>query len=605
MLSRLRFLFLGVSFAASAMLASCIGDDATSRGGAGAETVLSLHPPTWFEDGWSVAKLSFDGRRILFGARFGLRMYDAASGTELDEELGRGLDRVEGGAFHAGGIARRGSRGRLGGWYMEEDGILQFTGLPPDADPTFSPFGFAVAYYRGSGGLGYGLYLGSTEGAGRVPIEESVTGIAWSPDGRTVYATHGSHDGLSSLVAVDAASGRLSTVAEDLDTPWRFNGIGVSPDGGSLFLALTGTTPPDPEVRHRPGADRDLDIYELDLATGEIEPRVQSPGDDFYPVVADGHLYWTHNDFRDDIVVIPVGGGEPRVVVENAQIPYWNHDGSQIGFTVGGWVVADWGLNLDAAVVDVDGDMQATSDPRPIVVGYHEDFTPAWSPDGRWIAYHSHRSDGPVTSYSAEGSTDDLYLRSATDLEAPEIRLTDFGWEVGMADWSPDGTRLVFDSWEPEMPDVSKPWIVTIDPQSGTPMGAERLPVPDDLKGTLLAAWSPDGDIIAAVERMEGNDQAIWLIRVDGSGGERVHEFQASTYGGVDWTPDGQLLIYGALADGRMHLFSVPAAGGEPRQLTSGGDDYVQPQVSPDGRWIAATRMRHVKEVRRLPLRPR
>jgi Tol biopolymer transport system component len=330
---------------------------------------------------------------------------------------------------------------------------------------------------------------------------------------------------------------------------------------------------------------------------------VQAPGDDFAPCVADGYLYWTHNDIRDSVAVVPSSGGEARVVLNGASLPYWSPDGKQIAFTYGPWRLADWALNLDAGVVAVDSRARPRSKMKPIVTGYHEDFTPAWSADGKWIAYHSHRSAKPVSSYEAAGSTDDLYLRRVSGGLADEIRLTDFGWEEGVADWSPDGRRLVFDSYDRGgTPGVAKPWIVTIDPATGKPVHVERLALPDPIKNANFESWSPQGNEIAFEERTGGKAHILWVASADGKRAEKLVDYTSSTWGGLDWTPDGKTIVYGALAGERMQIFAVPRSGGPPRQLTDDSSDLMHPQVSPDGRWIACTRMAQAKEIRRLKL---
>jgi Tol biopolymer transport system component len=117
-----------------------------------------------------------------------------------------------------------------------------------------------------------------------------------------------------------------------------------------------------------------------------------------------------------------------------------------------------------------------------------------------------------------------------------------------------------------------------------------------------MAAWSPVGEEIAVEEALTEDRHALWIVHTDRSSARRLVEYPMTTYGGLDWTPDGKTLVYSALADGRMQLFSIPAAGGESRQLTKDSANLLHPQVSPDGRFIAATRLIHRKEIWRVRL---
>ena len=207
-----------------------------------------------------------------------------------------------------------------------------------------------------------------------------------------------------------------------------------------------------------------------------------------------------------------------------------------------------------------------------------------------------------MSRYASPGSTDDLYIRRPESPTEEEMRVTDGGWEIGVADWAPDSRRLVYDSWDREEPGVAKPWIITID-EDGNVLDRRRLPLPDGVTNARYEAWSPSGDEIAFITLTGGTEHAIWITRPDGSDTRKILDFVATTGGGIDWAMDGRILYAGLADDGRMHLFSVALDGSGPTQISQGAGDFLHPQVSPNGRWIAATHIRWVKEVRRMGLR--
>src|SRR6266480_3334304 len=316
------------------------------------------------------------------------------------------------------------------------------------------------------------VFAGPLGNARAYPVAGVVTGFAWLPDGGSLVVIALEPRGTSTLSRLDLASGHATVVARDLDAPTLVSPVAVAPDGRRAYVALAGSGAPPPEARHEPHANRQLGIYEVDLGTGNRHAVVPAPreGDAFAPCVASGYLYWTHAVAEASAVVVPTGGGTVRLVMRGAEVPSWRPDGRQIGFVYGDWRWVDWAIDLDGGAVDVDTGGRPVGPLYPLITGYHEDFQPVWSPRGRWVAYHSHRAKTPVASYLAPGSSDDIWVRrvGAPAREPSEIRLTDFGWEAGPPDWSHDGTRLLFVSWERGgAAGVSYPYVVTIDTATG------------------------------------------------------------------------------------------------------------------------------------------
>jgi Tol biopolymer transport system component len=585
-------------------LLACVQPPPSPSAPAGSAVIHSHDATTWFEEYFARAtSVAPDGRRLVFASRGGVALIDVQHGA-LPMHAWASVDSVTGVVIRpTGEVAVRGRRGDSSAWYeRDRTGALRRIDVPATVVPQWSADGESFAYQDGSDGQ-WMLHIVTRGGRRVLPLARRANDLAWYPDATSLLVMLPDRDGLSSLHRVNARTGEMSAVAHELDAGVIAPAIAVAPDGRRVYIALAGPGVPQLEERHDPHADRDLDIYEVDVATGLRRVVASTPGDDMAPILSGGSLSWTSIRVDASVVVLPVEGGASHSVIEGAQSPTWHPNGRQLGYFYGDWRAADWALNWDGGAVQVDSAMRPIAPAGPLIIGYHEDFPPVWSPNGRWIAYHSHRSSRPVVSYAEPGSTDDIYLRAAGASSSGEIRLTDYGLEAGSPDWSPDGTRLVFTSFDRALKTrQSFPFMITVDTASGRATSSGRLTLPPEISGAEMVAWSPAGDEIAIEEAMAPVRHALWVVRTDATAARKLVDYPMRTYGGLDWTPDGKTLIYSVLTGNRMQLFAIPAAGGQPRRLTSDGAHILHPQVSPDGRWIAATRLVHTIQVRRMPV---
>jgi Tol biopolymer transport system component len=603
----------GQSQSASQAAAAQSAQPAPAASASAGHLVLDLPSNQWFEGPLERVAISPDGNWALVNRRDmkpGVQLYSLATGQQDPLSLIADLNRIDNAVFCGpwdslsfGGLARLGERTVEDGWFLPHRDGDRLSSLPANAIPVCARDANELAYYR-SDAPDQSVFINVNGRFRDYGIAGRVTAMAFSPDGNYFYGLLFLPSGQSTLIRIDANTGQSRVVASRLDASPLPERMAVSADGKKIYLPLASDSHPDNAERQQPEADRWLKIYALDLATGAKQEVVATPGeDDDAPALAGNNLYWVRTVYHDSIVVLPSIGGEARQIVAEGELPMWSPDSHRIGYFFGGARQADWGLDLDDAVVAIDDQGNRASEPAVIVSGYGEDFSPAWSPDGKWIAFHSHRSPVPTPQYGDPNSTDDIYLRRADDVHAPEIRLTDFGWETGPAYWSPDGKKLLFNSWDRNgQPGIDKLWVLTLDPETGRMADTTKLPLSPAIRSAAWAAWSPDGTHIAVEDNRGGQNRSLWIVNADGSHPQKVLDYKGTTYDGLDWMPDGASIVYSALKDGRMQLFAIPKIGGIAHQLTSDSANLLHPRVSPDGKWIACTRILQSKQILRRKL---
>jgi Tol biopolymer transport system component len=426
-----------------------------------------------------------------------------------------------------------------------------------------------------------------------IDLGQPITAVEWMPDGAIVIALiHDPETGLSQLVQVALGNGKVSTLADHLDGSGVPSSIGVSRDGRTAYLNLVGTVPPGLVERNDPFSKRDLDIFAFDFDHRTFTRVVATPFDDFSPTVVGDRLYWTTGDSHNDAVVLPYAGGAGHLVADGGQMPYWSPDDRSLAYFVG-------------FITNLDAEKKAAGASRPFIVGSHEDFSPEWSPNGKWMAFHSHRCPELPPYYFHKGCTDGIWLLKVGESASQQRLISPPGtWEVGPGDWSPDGRHIVFSSWNHNGSlDIAELRVITLDPDTGQVLGQENLGIPTPMINPRLQYWSPKSNEIAIEDFKDDENHSIFVLDYGTRKTRKVLDFRSSTFGALAWSSDGRRIVYSALVGGRQQLFDIPKDGGAPHQISYGQfGDLIFPTVSHDGKWIAATRVMTTRELWSVPV---
>ena len=349
---------------------------------------------------------------------------------------------------------------------------------------------------------------------------------------------------------------------------------------------------------------------------GELRPAGATPGNQKFPSwSADGEFIRFYSCTPDGCVWREVGrlGGAARVVELPRPTPWtaWSRDGTRVAFVVS-----------DSLFVYTPADRST----RLLAVHPNRDegqHSPAWSPDGQWIAYVNSNPTWPslpnmgISSIwivaAANGMRiavthedhlnvspawlDERHLLYISNRDgAREVYVVEVGsagphgepqkvaggTDAYSISLSPEGKRLAVARFEIRQNVRAYP----IRPSGSVSLGDGRL-VTSGTEEVEAHDVSRDGQWLVYDSNLRGNAD-IYKLRLDG--GDPIPLVTAPWGGfGPRWSPDGREVVFWGPGG---NVFVVSAEGGTPAQVTTstpGWDSYL-PEWSPDGLHIAFQR---------------
>lgn len=365
---------------------------------------------------------------------------------------------------------------------------------------------------------------------------------------------------------------KMSTLAAILNREPEPVGEDIPPE---LARILQRCLRKEPERRAQGIADLKLALEELkeEIQTGKAAPQAGNSrkrawaGILILLLALAGAAYWLTHEKRQAPAPLQVAPLTTYPGYEDSGS--LSPDGNQVAFSWNGGE----GDNYDVYVklIGSGRPLRLTTDPA-------DDIGPAWSPDGRSIAFVRPHNGGKA----------EVVLIPA--LGGSERPVAEFPNGASRPCWSPDGRWLVVSAKEPP---AKLPAVFLVSVETGEKRQLTFPPVTASIRGDETGAISPDKRTLAFVRTIASTAADIYLVSLAGdltaTGEPRRLSSDNRDIAGIAWSADNREIIFSSNRGGARALWQIAVSGGEPRRIAV-GENGLNPSISAKGDRLVYTR---------------
>lgn len=275
-------------------------------------------------------------------------------------------------------------------------------------------------------------------------------------------------------------------------------------------------------------------------------------------------MYWSNGEAETESRVL--NSATPLTTFPGEEFePALSSTGRQIVF---GW------RNADSLYQNIYLMQQGADRPLQLSADTTVDWSPSWSPDGRFVAYaRDMNGEHQIAVVPSIGGRGRLVARM------PERR-------IHSVDWSPDTSQTILAISAQQAPHGAFA-LSTLVPDSDSVTSLTAPPLWS--VGDTAPTFSPDGSRIAFVRGVVDGVENIFTVPTSGAEVPQQVTRDSTNIHGLTWTEDGEHIVFSAEREGVNGLWQIDAEGGSPSLIRAASEGTLFNRPTMSGEQLAYT----------------